>query len=123
MIRSKLAILNAKLRNRLESGQLANLNVVFTALTTHIITQYAYGVSHGHLEVQDFNPEWSALLKAMSEQNLITKQMPRLMNCIRKISLKWIIKFQPNLAMVKQLEIVSFPLVFHYYILIETKPS
>lgn len=106
-IRSKLEIMHKKFEEYQKSGKVLNLNHAFTALTTDIITQYAYGVSHGFLEADDFNPEWFLLLKSSSEQSLLAKQMPWLVSGSRKIPLAWLRKIKPEFAQLMQFEKVQ----------------
>lgn len=98
VIRSKLEVMCSKFEEYQQSGQPANLDVAFNALTTDIITEYAFGISYGHLEAPGFNPDWLPLLKSASENSLLQKQMPWLSDTMRKIPLSLLLKLKPQVG-------------------------
>lgn len=98
MIRQKLELLSRRFDEYRGSGRPIILDVAFSALTTDIITQYSFGISHDFLEAEDFNPEWLMLLKGASEQSLLTKQMPWLIKTMRRIPPTWLVKLKPEMA-------------------------
>lgn len=108
VIRGKLEALSRRLDEYRRSGQPVNLDLAFTALTTDIITQYAFGRSDDLLKANDFNPEWLPLLREASEQSLLTKQMPWLMHTMRKIPLNWMVMLKPELTSFIRFQAVRF---------------
>lgn len=98
VIREKLDVLYAKFEEYEKSGQPVNLDAAFTALTTDIITEYAFGISYGHLEAEGFNPEWVPLLMSASENSLLHKQIPWITGVMRKIPLSLLLKIKPEMG-------------------------
>lgn len=98
VIRDKLEKLSSRFNEYRETGQPVDLDQAFSAMTTDVITEYSFGISNGFLEAEGFNPEWTPLLKSLSEQSLLTKQMPRLMKTMSKIPLSWLVIVKPTIA-------------------------
>ncbi|KAF1999607.1 putative P450 monooxygenase [Amniculicola lignicola CBS 123094] len=98
VIRKKLDVLFDRLKEYEKSGEPVCLDDAFTALTTDIITQYAFGISYGWLQAEAFNPSWPLLLKGGSENSLLHKQIPWLTGLMRKIPLEWLMKIKPEMA-------------------------
>lgn len=98
VIRNKLDILNSRFAEYKATGQPVDLDVAFTAMTTDIITQYAFGASYGYLEAEGFYPDWIPVLRGVSEQSLLHKLIPFITNNLRKIPLEWMIKIKPEFA-------------------------
>lgn len=96
VIRRKLDALNARLEEYEKSGQPVDLDAAFTALTTDIITEYAFGISYGHLEAERFHPEWIWLLKSASENAALHKQIPWITGLMRLIPLSLLLKIKPD---------------------------
>jgi cytochrome P450 len=107
VIRSKLDILSSRLGEYRGRGQVVNLDVALTAMTTDIITQYSFGFSYGFLEADDFNPEWRALMMSATELSLTSKQMPRLMQMAMRIPMTWLVWIKPEMASYMRFRAVS----------------
>jgi cytochrome P450 len=107
VIRNKLDILCDKLENCRRNQEVVCLDVAFTALTTDIITQYAFGISYGFLEAAEFNPGWLKLLQGASEQSILTKHMPWLVDGLRRIPIAWVVKIKPQVASMMRFNKVS----------------
>ncbi|KAJ4361505.1 hypothetical protein N0V95_001842 [Ascochyta clinopodiicola] len=98
VIREKLEILSRKLEKCRDSNKTVCLDEAFVALATDIITQYAFGVSQGLLEADEFNPGWLKLLRGTSEQSILTKHIPWLVRGLRKIPVALLLWLRPQVA-------------------------
>lgn len=98
VIRDKLEILSRKLEKCRDTGEVVCLDEAFVAAMTDIITQYAFGISHGFLDKNGFDPEWHDLLKGSSEQSILTKHMPWLVHGMKHIPQSWLLKLNPRVA-------------------------
>ncbi|KZM24039.1 uncharacterized protein EKO05_0004605 [Ascochyta rabiei] len=98
VIREKLKILDQKLEKCRDSNKVICLDDAFVALATDIITQYAFGVSQGLLEADEFNPGWLKLLRGTSEQSLLTKHVPWLVRGLRRVPVALLLWLEPQVA-------------------------
>lgn len=98
VIREKLEALSEKFEKRRSTGQVICLDEAFVATMTDIVTQYAFGISNGFLEADNFAPEWSELLRGSSEQSIMTKHMPWLVRGMRRIPRSLLLRLKPQIA-------------------------
>ncbi|KAF3007441.1 hypothetical protein E8E13_003758 [Curvularia kusanoi] len=103
MIREKLELLSRKFERCRGTGEVISLDEAFVAAMSDIVTQYGFGISQGLLERDGFAPEWQDLLKAGSEQTLLSKHLPwlgRLTNQLQNLPIpkSWILRLKPDLA-------------------------
>jgi cytochrome P450 len=98
VIRKKLSILVSRLEEYERTEQPVDLEAAFTALTTDIISEYAFGISYGHLEADSFNPDWLKLLMGASENSHLEKQMPWLTKLMRKVPMSLLLKIKPQMG-------------------------
>lgn len=98
VIRTKLSLLISRFEGFERTGEPVNFDAAFTALTTDIISEYAFGLSYGHLEMDDFNPEWPELLMGASENSHLEKQMPWLTKLMRNVPMSLLLKLKPQMG-------------------------
>ncbi len=74
-----------------ESGQPATLGPIFSALTTDVITMYAFGEAYGGLNAPDFNPEMYEAVQGNTKVTVIAKQFPWFLPLMRALP-QWFVK-------------------------------
>lgn len=71
--------------------QPVNLIYAFSAVSTDVICQYAFGKSYHNIDREDFAPEWYHALMDPSELSLTLKQFGWIFGFMRATP-KWIVK-------------------------------
>ena len=59
-----------------ENGEPLNILEAFKALTSDILTTYAFGESHNYLDIQDFNKPFWELFQELSHSHAISNHFP-----------------------------------------------
>ncbi|KAF2733104.1 putative P450 monooxygenase [Polyplosphaeria fusca] len=98
VIRSKLDILCSKYEEYMKRSEPANMEFSYTAFTTDIITEYAFGASFGFLEQPGFNTEYWPLMLSASEHSLLHKQIPWITKLRNLIPLSLLLKMKPEMG-------------------------
>ncbi len=98
----QLRTLNDRLCQRLrefkETGEPANLGVIFAALSTDVITTYAFGEAYNSLNAPDFNPQLYKAVQANTRNTPVAKQFPWIIPLSRKLPY-WAVKAMNPLLM------------------------
>ena len=110
VIRDKLEKLSKKFEKRRGTDQVICLDDAFMATMTDIITQYAFGISHGFLEADNFSSEWGELIKGSTEQSILTKHMPWLVRGLKRIPVSLLLRLKPQIAQAMEFGKVSVTL-------------
>jgi hypothetical protein len=74
-----------------KSGEPVNLVVAYSALTTDVITEYAFSRSYKFLERKYFAPEWWDMMMAATQVCHVNKQFPWLMPLVKALPV-WVVK-------------------------------
>ena len=107
VIRAKVEILSSGLNLAHETGELVNLEVAIMALTTDIITEYAFATSYNHLAKPDFSPQWTKTMKGAGEASMLLRYVPFLVEPM-KVSPPWLVKLlDPNISQLLSIKLVS----------------
>ncbi|KAH0555914.1 hypothetical protein GP486_006142 [Trichoglossum hirsutum] len=96
-IQSVIDILCERIRGFQRSEEPLNLGHAFAALTTDIITEYAYAKTYGFLAKPDFGCEWPAVLAQASEMSHLMKQFGWLYPTMDAMPEWLVLKFNPPL--------------------------
>ena len=67
------------------TGQPLNMRPVYSALTTDVVTLYAFNKPFGHLDAIDFKASWQETLNGALSSGAVLKQFPWLFKAIRII--------------------------------------
>jgi hypothetical protein len=73
-INSIVEILCGRFREAQKSGKPLDLGIVYSALTTDVITEYCFGKSYGHLAEPDLACEWPTIFMRSGELSHLLKQ-------------------------------------------------
>lgn len=91
----------SKLRTRFEvfrrSKEPVSLEHAYVALTTDIITEYAFTESYGYLDEQNFKPEWLRLQMEASELSLFRKPSPASLRFMMMLPDKYVERLKPDM--------------------------
>ena len=73
-IRALVNQLCKRLKDYRKSGEPVNLGLIFSALTTDVITGYSFGKSYECLQAPDFNPQLHEAIHANTKTTVLAKQ-------------------------------------------------
>ena len=109
VIREKLEIMYTRFEEYRGTGQPVNIEDAYNALTNDIISEYCFGLSHGCLDMPNFNNEWAPLLMGSSENSLLHKQIPWITGLMRNLPLPLLLKIEPRIWNFVRLQEVCNP--------------
>lgn len=100
----------SRLKESCGSGTPINLVPFYSALTTDIITQYAFGRSYDYLDQPGFAREWYQMWTDTSENSHFIKQFPQIIPLMENMP-DWIVKLtKPNmLGFIKMQRVLPYP--------------
>jgi len=76
VIRDKVEKLAGRFEKAAKTGEVIRLDAAYMALTTDVITQYAYARSYNYLAEDDFKLEWKETLIGAMEKGALLRQFP-----------------------------------------------
>ena len=97
-IQALLNQLCKRLKEYQNSGKPAHLGPIFSALTTDVITGYAFGKSYECLQAPDFAPQLYKAIQANTKTSVLSKQFPWMVPLSRKLP-HWIVQITNPLMM------------------------
>ena len=74
IIQSKAQKLLTRMQRLEQSGQPASLNFMYSAFTSDVIIEYAYGESHNYLDKEDFNADFFHMMDSIHNIGNAAKQ-------------------------------------------------
>ncbi|KAL9078820.1 MAG: hypothetical protein Q9157_002261 [Trypethelium eluteriae] len=80
-----------RLQEYQRSGEPANLGPIFAALTTDVVTEYAFGKSYQCLQAPDFNPQLHEAAQANTKTTVLAKQFPWIIPLSRSLP-HWVVQ-------------------------------
>ena len=84
-----------------------NLEDAIMALTTDIITEYAFSTSYNYLEHPSFSPEWTKTMKGAAEASMLFRYAPFLIE-LTKVMPPWLVKMiDPNIMQLIKIKLVG----------------
>ncbi|KAK4957736.1 hypothetical protein LTR10_005705 [Elasticomyces elasticus] len=90
-----------------ESRKPVDTEAVMVALTTDIVTEYAFAKSYGFLDRPGYVPEWIEVLKGAAESSMLFRYLPFMIRLIMS-SPEWLVKmFDPKLMQLLTIKAVG----------------
>jgi cytochrome P450 len=100
VIKGKIQKLLQRLRSAEGTGRVIRLDHAYHALTTDVISQYAYGYCDGYIDDPDFKPEWARVTLSWLENGALTRQFPWIVQILRScFSVKLLEPLSPGLGL------------------------
>ncbi|KAH6693344.1 putative cytochrome P450 [Leptodontidium sp. MPI-SDFR-AT-0119] len=85
VIQSNVSKLMTRLEKLEDTGELVNLNIVFSAFTSDIIIEYAFGESQHYLDKEDFNLDFFFMIDSIHHIGAAAKQFGWLLPVVLSI--------------------------------------
>ena len=73
-----------------KTGEPVDIEVLTLALTTDIITQYAFAKSYGYLDRPGYAPEWAEVLRGAAQSSMLFRYLPFMIRLLMS-SPEWLI--------------------------------
>lgn len=103
-IKSKIENCCSRLENFRISQEVIDLRLLFTCLTTDIVTEYAFARSKNLLSTADLSPEWRNFFSSSLRKSHWFKHFPFLGYVVSFFPEGWITHFTPNVELEEQIE-------------------